>query len=441
MDSDTDSRYRKHIGTRYRNSDTRSEDRRPHGRPHTGVGLGFMKPDFAKSRRLLNLADPFRSTLTITFLDTRILKDSQGKLTTDIYTKPTDCNNLLCYDSCHPKSTRDSLPRSQFKRVTRIVSDSAIRESRLQEMSDRFKSRNYPSTLLATEMTRALTDTEMNIPTTKPPRLPFVHDYHPSMKKVHNLIHKHWPLLTKAYPNITTLKNPPLIPNEKSFVSVSLSFFSGGRKDKALKIYVILDDQCNRSQAKSIFFDNFNIVGPGSAYSLRTCSGTVETAGRKATGYKLEFIDGQTSLSLSTILECNQIPDNRSEIRSLEVATHHPHLKRIAHLIPELDPEAPIAILLGRDILRVHNTREYINGFQNAPYTQRLDLGWVIIGDVCLGGAHELASVNSILTSILENGHLSLFQPCHNSLLVKELPSSTPLPCPFSVPTNEEHAC
>ncbi|CAJ0949880.1 unnamed protein product, partial [Ranitomeya imitator] len=148
---------------------------------------------------------------TITFLDTRIRKDSQGKLTTDIYTKPTDCNNLLRYDSCHPKSTRDSLPRSQFKRVTRIVSDSAIRESRLQEMSDRFKSRNYPSTLLATEMTRALADTETNIPTTKPPRLPFVHDHHPSMKKVHNLIHKHWPLLTKAYPNITTFKNPPLM--------------------------------------------------------------------------------------------------------------------------------------------------------------------------------------------------------------------------------------
>ncbi|CAJ0967662.1 unnamed protein product [Ranitomeya imitator] len=91
-------------------------------------------------------------TETITFLDTRVRKDSQGKLSRDIYTKPTDCNNLLRYDSCHPKSTRDSLPRSQFKRVTRIVSDSATRKSRLQEMSDRFKSRNYPSTLLAVMM-------------------------------------------------------------------------------------------------------------------------------------------------------------------------------------------------------------------------------------------------------------------------------------------------
>ncbi|CAJ0932427.1 unnamed protein product [Ranitomeya imitator] len=76
MDSDTDSRYRKHIGTRYRNSDTRSEDRRSHGRPHTGVGSGFMKPDFAKSRRLLKMADPFRSTL----VQTKGVKGQKGEV-------------------------------------------------------------------------------------------------------------------------------------------------------------------------------------------------------------------------------------------------------------------------------------------------------------------------------------------------------------------------
>ncbi|CAJ0967661.1 unnamed protein product [Ranitomeya imitator] len=64
---------------------------------------------------------------------------------------------------------------------------------------------------LATEITRALADTETNIPTTKPCRLPFAHDHHPSMNKVHNLIQKHWLLLTKAYPNITAFKNPPLM--------------------------------------------------------------------------------------------------------------------------------------------------------------------------------------------------------------------------------------
>ncbi|CAJ0956937.1 unnamed protein product [Ranitomeya imitator] len=41
------------------------ESRVPHGRPRTGVGSGFMKLDFAKSRRLLKMFDPFRSTLAV----------------------------------------------------------------------------------------------------------------------------------------------------------------------------------------------------------------------------------------------------------------------------------------------------------------------------------------------------------------------------------------
>ncbi|CAJ0919243.1 unnamed protein product [Ranitomeya imitator] len=84
----------------------------------------------------------------VTFLNTRVLKDINGYLTTDIYTKPTDCNSLVLYNSCHPKSIKNSLPRSQFKRVTRIVSDPPTRETRIQEMAQKFEARNYPTNLL-----------------------------------------------------------------------------------------------------------------------------------------------------------------------------------------------------------------------------------------------------------------------------------------------------
>ncbi|CAJ0937688.1 unnamed protein product [Ranitomeya imitator] len=85
----------------------------------------------------------------VTFLDTKVLKDALGNLNTDLYSKPTDCNSLLLYNSCHPKSTKDSLPRSQFKRVSRIVSNPDIKATRLQEMSDKFRARNYPADLLS----------------------------------------------------------------------------------------------------------------------------------------------------------------------------------------------------------------------------------------------------------------------------------------------------
>ncbi|CAJ0939389.1 unnamed protein product [Ranitomeya imitator] len=62
----------------------------------------------------------------ISFLDTLICKNNQGHLSTDLYSKPTDCNSLLHYFSSHPKATRNSLPRSQFTRVSKIVSDPDI---------------------------------------------------------------------------------------------------------------------------------------------------------------------------------------------------------------------------------------------------------------------------------------------------------------------------
>ncbi|XP_053323801.1 uncharacterized protein LOC128497662 [Spea bombifrons] len=204
-----------------------------------------------------------------------------------------------------------------------------------------------------------------------------------------------------------------------------------GHKDKAVKMYAILDDQSNRSLARSTFFDIFKIQGPSTPYSLKTCAGTTSTMGRKATGFQIESLDGQTCLPLPTIIECNQIPDNRSEIPTPDVASYHAHLKCMAHLIPEINHQAQIILLLGRDILQVRKVRHHINGPHNAPFAQRLDLGWVIIGDVCLGRTHAPTSVTSMLTNMLENGRPSLYQACHNNFHVKEQPYSTQLLCPY----------
>lgn len=62
--------------------------------------------------------------------------------------------------------------------------------------------------------------------------------------------------------------------------------------------------------------------------------------------------------------------------------------------------------------------RRQINGPNEAPYAQQLDLGWVIIGDVCLSGAHR-PTVNSYKTNILDNGCPSFLSPCENRIYTK----------------------
>ncbi|XP_076874397.1 uncharacterized protein LOC143524681 [Brachyhypopomus gauderio] len=77
-------------------------------------------------------------------------------------------------------------------------------------------------------------------------------------------------------------------------------------------------------------------------------------------------------------------------------------------------------ILLGRDMIRIHKAREQINGPHDAPYAVRLDLGWVLVGNVCLGRVHKPSSAEVFFTNTLEKGRCSLFEPCPNTYRVRE---------------------
>lgn len=94
--------------------------------------------------------------------------------------------------------------------------------------------------------------------------------------------------------------------------------------------------------------------------------------GRRATGYVVESLDGTVSIPLPTLTECKDIPNDRDEVPTPSAARHHDHLKSIAHLTQELDSNAQILMLLGRDIVRVHKVRKQISGPHNAPYAQKL---------------------------------------------------------------------
>ncbi len=50
----------------------------------------------------------------------------------------------------------------------------------------------------------------------------------------------------------------------------------------AIKAYVILDDQSNRSLARPELFELFDVDREQFSYHLRTCSGIIETSDKKA---------------------------------------------------------------------------------------------------------------------------------------------------------------
>ncbi|CAJ0964743.1 unnamed protein product [Ranitomeya imitator] len=137
------------------------------------------------------------NTEKVSFLDTLVFRDELGTLKTDLYTKPTDRNSLLHFHSLHPTATKRSIPRSQFKRVQRIVTDPNLLKTRTDEMYLKFRERGYPPDLL----TEAINPhTTVRPPSNK--RVPFVYVYHPYVHILHHSIRRHWNLLRTAHPQI-----------------------------------------------------------------------------------------------------------------------------------------------------------------------------------------------------------------------------------------------
>lgn len=62
----------------------------------------------------------------------------------------------------------------------------------------------------------------------------------------------------------------------------------------------------------------------------------------------MESLEGKTQLTLPTLIECDMMPDDRSEIPSPEIARHLLHLMPVADKIPALGAGAAILLLLGK---------------------------------------------------------------------------------------------
>ncbi|XP_052761778.1 uncharacterized protein LOC128204401 [Mya arenaria] len=190
------------------------------------------------------------------------------------------------------------------------------------------------------------------------------------------------------------------------------------------RVYAILDDQSNRSLISPELCNKLNVSGESTEYTLSSCSGSSVMAGRRVSGLTVSSKGAprgsRFGFELPTLIECDAIPQDTSEIPTPEVARSFAHLKKIASFMPPLEPDCGIELLIGRDLLEVHHVIDQIIGPKDTPFALRLPLGWVIVGEVCLGRVHQPDSVNTYFTSICKDGRETIFRPCPSYLTVKE---------------------
>ena len=84
---------------------------------------------------------------SIPFLDVSLsIKD--GRVSTDLYKKPTDRNQYLLTSSCHPNQTKLNIPFSLALRIVRICSVEEEREQRFAELKSFLMEREYTQGLV-----------------------------------------------------------------------------------------------------------------------------------------------------------------------------------------------------------------------------------------------------------------------------------------------------
>ena len=165
---------------------------------------------------------------------------------------------------------------------------------------------------------------------------------------------------------------------------VLVDLFHNKRPEKLFRVYAIVDEQSNSSMISTELADKIGARGPAEKYFLSTCSSNRELKyGRRVEHLSLRSIDGK-EFTLPTLTESEHIPQDKKEIPTPEMARKFPHLASIANKIPPLDPDTDVHILIGRDAPELLKVRAFVNGPRNAPWAQKLLLGWTISGQLCL---------------------------------------------------------
>ena len=84
----------------------------------------------------------------LAFLDTAVLREPDGRLTTSVYRKPTHTDQYLAYDSHHPQSVKRGIVKCLYERAKRLVAKPSVISEEKKRLSFVLVSNGYPFSLL-----------------------------------------------------------------------------------------------------------------------------------------------------------------------------------------------------------------------------------------------------------------------------------------------------
>ena len=162
------------------------------------------------------------SFTSIPFLDVNVSLHN-GKIVTDLYTKPTDKHQYLLHLSCHLIHTKRAIPFSLALRLRRICSTNETFTLRTNELIDYLHKRGYNRYFLQREIQRVnnITRTEALTPLDtstldKSERVPFVITCNPALRSISSIIRKHFHILISSPRCYNVFKAAPIVAYRRS---------------------------------------------------------------------------------------------------------------------------------------------------------------------------------------------------------------------------------
>lgn len=161
------------------------------------------------------------SDTSLPFLDIEISLDpTSNRLSTSVHYKPTDSHAYLLFQSSHPKSTRESIPYSQFLRLRRICSSDNDFQNKAEEMVNFFTTRGYSPALTRMARQRAANTSRSSAlmpkdSTENEDRPILALTFHPHNLAIKNVLLRNFHLLQDD-PNLGSIfPKPPLVAYKK----------------------------------------------------------------------------------------------------------------------------------------------------------------------------------------------------------------------------------
>ena len=103
---------------------------------------------------------------SIPFLDTSVIRDSNGLLTTSVYRKPTHTDQYLAYDSHHPQSVKRGIVKCLYDRAKHLITKPSVISEEKKNIYHRYL---FPTVILLRSYENLLKPQDQQ-PTTNPRR-------------------------------------------------------------------------------------------------------------------------------------------------------------------------------------------------------------------------------------------------------------------------------